>query len=390
MHIVYIENCRLPTEKAHGHQITSIVKAFTHLPTSTQLVIPARANAISASIYEYYKLQPEDVSVLSLPVIDLLHRADSPFSKKLAFLVIRISFSLSLILRPRIWWRQIIYTRDPFIAGLFSRIGAKAAFFEVHQRTYLRSTIQHWIRRVSGLIPVTEYMRKELETIFPSMPSVTAPDAVDSNIFTASITKQEARQKLSLSSDAFIVCYGGALTTMGASKGLGFLYKACAEAQKHIPTLQLFFVGGTREQLIQGEGLPRQDAFCTCISKSPMEVLILYYKAADVLVLPFPRTPHYEYAMSPLKLFEYMASGTTILSSDLISVREILDDNSAYWYEPESLSSCVAQLSSIFDHPEEAQRRAANSYTLSKKYTWDQRARLIVEFIERVTATKTP
>ena len=47
---------------------------------------------------------------------------------------------------------------------------------------------------------------------------------------------------------------------------------------------------------------------------------------ADVLVMPHTATPVSERYASPLKLFEYMASGKPIVASDLSAVREVLRD----------------------------------------------------------------
>ena len=69
----------------------------------------------------------------------------------------------------------------------------------------------------------------------------------------------------------------------------------------------------------------------------PPSDIPLYLAAADMLVMP--TTPDLAYAAytSPLKLFEYMASGRPIVASGLASVREVLDDGgNAVLYEANS------------------------------------------------------
>src|SRR6185369_5103975 len=50
----------------------------------------------------------------------------------------------------------------------------------------------------------------------------------------------------------------------------------------------------------------------------------LYLKAFDVLLAPFPQNEHYSYYMSPMKIFEYMASSRPIISTELPTIIESL------------------------------------------------------------------
>jgi len=108
--------------------------------------------------------------------------------------------------------------------------------------------------------------------------------------------------------------------------------------------------------------------------------LAMYYRAADVLAMPFPNTRHYAYEMSPLKLFEYMASGTPIVTSDLPSVREILDQTSAVFYLPESLPALIEALRRAMD---DDGRLAKHAKGMVGQFTWQERGRRILECIKK-------
>ena len=45
------------------------------------------------------------------------------------------------------------------------------------------------------------------------------------------------------------------------------------------------------------------------IGHVPQDKVIFYLKASDVLVMNYPNTPHYAYAMSPMKLFAKIRAG---------------------------------------------------------------------------------
>ncbi|NGY03628.1 glycosyltransferase family 4 protein [Solimonas terrae] len=88
--------------------------------------------------------------------------------------------------------------------------------------------------------------------------------------------------------------------------------------------------------------------------------------------------------MSPIKIFEYMAVGLPIVTSDLAVLREVLDDGrTALLSTPddaESLAAAVRRLAADADL-----RRSlatAAQAELSARYTWDRRAQLIADFLD--------
>ena len=107
-----------------------------------------------------------------------------------------------------------------------------------------------------------------------------------------------------------------------------------------------------------------------------------FLMSADVLVLPNSAQPkissHYT---SPLKLFQYMASGVPIVASDLPSIREILTDESAFWFTPDDEQGLARQIGYVLSHPDEAKAKAMRAREAVKKYTWDARARNILGHI---------
>src|SRR3989304_5861971 len=102
-----------------------------------------------------------------------------------------------------------------------------------------------------------------------------------------------------------------------------------------------------------------------------------YLRAADIAVLPFPDNPHFSRDMSPLKLFEYMASGMPIIASDLPSVREIVSEKDVFFTKPGNHASLVAAIVESIRNTEEAARKGERGLQLANKYSWDARGRAI-------------
>ena len=106
-----------------------------------------------------------------------------------------------------------------------------------------------------------------------------------------------------------------------------------------------------------------------------------YLNVSDVLLMVYPNTEHYAHFMSPLKLFEYMASGVHIVTSDLPSVREVLDNNSASFFVPDDVASLEKALLNVYENPDSSKEKALEALQEVSKYTWDKRAGGIVQFI---------
>jgi len=87
--------------------------------------------------------------------------------------------------------------------------------------------------------------------------------------------------------------------------------------------------------------------------------------------------------MSPMKMFEYMATGVPIISSDLPVLREVLQHNEncllADHDNPESWSQSLIFL---IDHPEMAKAIGIKAHKdTMKKYTWCKRAQTMLQSI---------
>jgi glycosyltransferase involved in cell wall biosynthesis len=86
--------------------------------------------------------------------------------------------------------------------------------------------------------------------------------------------------------------------------------------------------------------------------------------------------------MSPLKLFEYMASGVPIIATDLPAIREVVNEEHAWFvadYEPQNLSETIK---AVHDNRTEAERRANNAKERVESFTWQQRALSLITLMK--------
>lgn len=110
--------------------------------------------------------------------------------------------------------------------------------------------------------------------------------------------------------------------------------------------------------------------------------LPLAQAACDVLLMPYARHiagsggGNSADICSPMKMFEYMAEGRCILSSDLPVIHEVLDENCAVFCEPENADAWTAGLRRVLDDAGTRDKLAAEAKRRSEQYTWQKRAEI--------------
>jgi glycosyltransferase involved in cell wall biosynthesis len=83
-----------------------------------------------------------------------------------------------------------------------------------------------------------------------------------------------------------------------------------------------------------------------------------------------------------MKMFEYMAAGRAILSSDLPVIHEVLDETTAVFCPPEDLSAWQRALSHLRENPGDCQALGQNARAAVQAYTWRSRSeRALADFL---------
>ncbi len=371
MKIIYIANSRIPTEKAHGIQIMKMCEAFAGAGHQINLVVPRRFNPIVGDPFDYYKVK-QIFKMTKLPVIDLV-----PLGR-LGFIIELVSFSISafvyVLFKPK---DSIIYSRDELPLFLISFF-RKNIFWETHSGR-LHAVAKSVARRAKGIVVISNGLKNlYLKSGIPNNKIIVASDGVDLEQFNISDTKEEARRKLRLPQDKNIIMYTGHLYDWKGAQVL-------AEAARFLSDKEIaVFIGGTEKDIKNFREKNRNINNILVLGKKPYADIPLYLKAADILVLPNSGKNEIsaEYT-SPMKLFEYMASGTPIVASDLPSVREILNEKTAFFAEPDN-SKDLARVIVLATSDKTASDKAKMARETVGSYTWKKRTESIISFIKNV------
>ncbi|KKR19024.1 MAG: Glycosyl transferase group 1 [Parcubacteria group bacterium GW2011_GWF1_39_37] len=158
-----------------------------------------------------------------------------------------------------------------------------------------------------------------------------------------------------------------------------------AESAKFFDEDTLFlFVGGTEYDkkifLDKYQGVKN----IRVIGNRPYSEVPMYLKSADVLVLPNSgKSDISKLYTSPMKLFEYMASGVPIVASDLPSMREVLNTSNSTLVKSDSPSALSQGIKTVFDNTGSAGILAKQALHDVDIFSWESRIKKILSVIEK-------
>ncbi len=362
--LFYIANVRLPTEKAHGMQIMKSCEALAKTGLSVELLIPRRLNPLKANPFEYYGVK-HIFKITRLPVLDSVSCGRIGFwFETLVFL---------LIARLYLWGRKgVVYTREEVVGIFFSKFVLETHMIPDHPGFFRRFI---W-RRARMHFVLTSFIKRKLIALgVPSQKIALAPDAVDLAQFDLACTKDQARQKVGFPQDKKIVMYTGSFFLYDW-KGVDVMLEAAKDFRNEV----LFvLIGGSEREVNEAKHQWGRENIVFLGYRAPTEIP-LYLKTADALIIPNKKgTQVSERYTSPLKLFEYMASGRPIISSDLPSLREVVGDSEVVFFEPNNTADLSRAIRRVLGDASLAERLSKNVRTRVGAFTWDVRMKTILQ-----------
>jgi glycosyltransferase involved in cell wall biosynthesis len=396
LQVVYLANARLPTEKAHGYQICKMCEAFALNGAEVVLLHPYRHQAdprlVGRTVFDYYGIKPIfQVQTLKNLDVVVLNRfiPDRIFTP--IFFAHALIWGYYAASVARQYRTDLYYTRDTTIAYWLVRMGLPTVY-EAHvapnrgQRWLLRKITRHPLLRL--VVALTPFLRQRfLDMGFSSDKVIVLPDGVDLDLFESLPSKEDCRRQLGLPLERPIIGYIGRFRTLEMEKGIPELVGAMKDLSSVNGAEPLLLcVGGpidavpTYLELARRIGIPQDRLWFA--DRVPNTEVPYWIRAFDVALAPFPRTDHYAYFMSPLKLFEYMAAGVPILATNLPSIREVLRHGENAWLVPPSNPKALAEgIRNLLENPDLAERLAQQARKDVRQYTWKRRAAVILRHV---------
>jgi len=274
---------------------------------------------------------------------------------------------------------DLLYTRDIYTAWLAILRGLRV-IFEEHEVP--RRKAHRWMRRQlfrsRNLLGVV-FISHSLEAWYKAsgllegteVRTLVASDA-------ASLSQVRPLRPVSDAGNRRLVV--GYVGSFLRGRGIELILSIAEE----LPQFQFKLIGGTSEQLPRTSWPPPVNVEC-CGFAEPGQVSVLF-DGIDVLVMPYQNGTTTRSGavsaqwMSPLKMFEYMASSAPLIASDLPVLREVLvPEHNCLMVPPDDVDAWALAIQRLCGDPELRNRLARNARDdIVQTYNWPSRARVIL------------
>lgn len=370
MRIAYIATAAIPSSTANSIQVTKVCQALTLNGHEVFLLIPKHGELVWDELKVQYGLTTR-FQIAGLSSRKGLRRFDFIFSS----LKRAKSMGVDVVYTRMLWAAVIAQTRRiPVILELHDIPAGRFGKFLF--KRYLASKS----RKLTVLI--TQALARTIESRFavriPRAEMIVAPDGVDLERYQDLPDQIQARRQLGLD-EKLTAVYSG-----GFYKGRGL--ELLLELARAFPQVQFLWVGGKPEAVNAWNAVIRDLGLqnTTLTGFVANRDLPLYQAAADILLMPFGKIiagssgGNTADICSPLKMFEYMAAGRAILTSELPVLREVLNEQNACFYALEDLEDLKTVFSKLVEEAPLRLKLARQAKSDVTQYAWQERMRKII------------
>ena len=354
--INYISELNIPSKSAYSIHVMKMCEAFSKLGYETNLFTIKSQN--SPKIFKNYNIKYK-------------FKINSVFNnfKKLNF-IFRIIFSI-LILKKNFHKDSIFISRS-IIFALFASFLKKRIILELHHEITGFSKLIYFFMSQFKLIKNLRYifLHKKLRNFYKidSKKNIVLDDATNLDNFNLKKTKK----------------YKNTCVYIGSffeGKGIEQIFRLAKKNQKIF-----FHIYGEKEFLINKK-IEKNIKIFDYVSYSKIPKILSQY---EIALMPYQNKVRgrssiwLEKYMSPLKMFDYLASKKIIIASDLNVYKHILKNNfNSKLIKVNDDKKWSKAIQSSFEKNKKNELIKHNAFQTAKKYTWDKRVQKIIIFTNK-------
>lgn len=368
MNVVYVSLSYIPSRRASSVHVMKMCAALARAGHDVRLVAkrsPDRGDA-AVDAHAFYGVSGFSIDKLARP------------SWRGGGLVYALATLGTLVAQHR--RTDLVYSRD-FIGALTAlelRMPTVAEFHAVPRGPGLHALARRIVRHRSlrGIVVVSDALRRDLaaEDLIPRhAPAIVAHDAADPPCGGPPAPERApgARPRI------------GYVGNLYLGRGIELILELAAR----LPACDFELVGGSEADLAAWRARVQLPNVILAGFVRPAE-LAERYRRFDILLMPYPRSgiggvrsaaSDTSRWCSPMKMFEYMAAGAPIITSDLPVLGEVLHhEHNALVAPADDIASWQHAVERLITDPPLARRLAQQAYAdLERAHTWDARVRSI-------------
>ena len=380
--IAYITDERYPSVHTDTQQVIKTAQGLGKQGCEVDLILPKMARhvllgrgGVKRRICDYYNVRGdfEVRPILTWPASDL--RAEKLFH------------GIVSPLAATFGKYDVVYTRNLIPLRIAASLGAPV-LFETY-RALPKSNPRAWRTvkvamggsRFVGISTHSAYSRQIMidDGVSPDLIAA-VPNGYDPDDFDAVEDRDTLRSIKGLPLDRQICVYTGHIRP---DKGVDSLLDLAEDR----PEALFLLVGGDRDDVgglrssVEGRGLDN----VRLEGRVSLTEVARYLSLSDVLLLPPTAKPLMSHGNTvlPMKTFTYLAAGRPILAPDLLDTEGILvNERNSLRVAPDDRRAASDALERLLGNAELCRRLGENAREDSTRYTWDERARRMVSFIE--------
>jgi D-inositol-3-phosphate glycosyltransferase len=297
-----------------------------------------------------------------------------------------------------ILWNNKFQLFDCTLLMLYYKLLSKRVVFTAHNvNAGKRDQNDSWLNRISLKVQYslcdhvfvhTNGMKQELISDFriPEGKVSVIPFGINNTVPSTSLSSAEAKRQLGTSEgDKALLFFGN----IAPYKGLEYLISAFAELLNKDRSYQLIIVGKPKgsegywkqiHQVIARSGI--RDRVIERIEYIPDEETELFFKAADVLILPYTRV------FQSGVLFLGYSFGLPAIASDVGTLKEeIIEGQTGFVFKPRDSSDLARKIHNYFNSELfrnlESRRAEIKAYA-NERYSWTKVARIVTNVYSKV------
>ena len=376
--IIEMQTCRAIA--ASGHKVILVVPTYWR-----------PENISREKIWEYYGIPKDDFQVKMLPTF--LKDTSSLLRTRLAMLITNFFMAMrvlwDVIISPDesvalIFWTVIETYPYLFILAPVRWLKKVPFIYELHslgENTWLH---KYMLKRMDGILCISEALRKELCTTLPYDESKTiiGRPGVSAQAYPQEINVVQLRKGLGLPESAWIAMYTGKISPNLPEINI------IVEAAKKMKDVLFLFAGGKPEAVEYWNLYCEKNGIKNVrfIGFVPPNQISSYQLSADALLLCYASDLYTKEVTSPGKMLEYMYAAKPIVAVDFPVLREVLrHDENALLVPPDDPNAIADALKVLMADKALCAKLGERAREDAKEHTWEKRAQRFQALINKVS-----